>query len=604
VSIRTVNNGQQSNAAFELRCLFVVFVSNICDIETPSVSTGFLNSKKEKKKEKGKKSKTESVSSEDDNSSNDQVNNGPRIDDEGYIIRETSTTNTNKNDIDSFYSDSDSDSDDEQVRKFHIEIKPIHNNCGPSVAQLQETVKSLSISPLQHSRRQMAVTSSTSTPEDTPFTRSLSQSLYKQDSDVFSVFSNSTSNTSTPLGASDRRNASQNYQSLIETPSSDNNANEDRYAALRSIFTDSSIEENSPNVILNNSGLSKSMSTSTVMGPPMTTIPRPPSKRARLSHPLHTNHITRCKSYGNLTNESRMTPISIGSSRGPSPVTIGMCDVIPIAVAIQESISARFKGADETKCQIEIYGNLKIAFPAGVIQVLTNNPSPAVLSFKLKNTSKIDKIHTNNDVVNECDSSDSGERCFQVNMNGLTNSLRKLFELSPSARYYNVDMLKYKLKCAPGAKGSPLHVVTHWKCDSVNTGLKIDYKYNPYALSSLEPLKNVVFSAFVDGSVTNCESKPVAEWNSSKNQALWRFDKVSRDTESSGLGALRAKFSVLNGPSNPSPISVQFSGNNVTFSGVEFELTNTGYRISLVKKLVTSGRYISEADYTINYASI
>ena len=39
----------------------------------------------------------------------------------------------------------------------------------------------------------------------------------------------------------------------------------------------------------------------------------------------------------------------IGSSRGPSPLTTGMSDTVPLAVAFTETVNAYFKGTDATK---------------------------------------------------------------------------------------------------------------------------------------------------------------------------------------------------------------------------------------------------------------
>ena len=36
-------------------------------------------------------------------------------------------------------------------------------------------------------------------------------------------------------------------------------------------------------------------------------------------------------------------------SRGPSPVSLGNQDTLPVAVALTESVNAYFKGADPTK---------------------------------------------------------------------------------------------------------------------------------------------------------------------------------------------------------------------------------------------------------------
>jgi len=39
----------------------------------------------------------------------------------------------------------------------------------------------------------------------------------------------------------------------------------------------------------------------------------------------------------------------LGPSRGPSPLTIGLCDSIPLAVAFHEIIHAYFKGSNESR---------------------------------------------------------------------------------------------------------------------------------------------------------------------------------------------------------------------------------------------------------------
>lgn len=107
-------------------------------------------------------------------------------------------------------------------------------------------------------------------------------------------------------------------------------------------------------------------------------------------------------------------------------------------------------------------------------------------------------------------------------MDGLIQSLKESFEKSPAARYFNVDILKYQLETVSGTQSCPLQVVTHWKCEPQTTCLKIDYKYNPYALSSLEPLRNVAFSVKIDN-VLDFQSKPQANWF-----VLFLFSKISR----------------------------------------------------------------------------
>ena len=54
-------------------------------------------------------------------------------------------------------------------------------------------------------------------------------------------------------------------------------------------------------------------------------------------------------------------------------------------------------------------------------------------------------------------------------------------------------------------------------------------------------------------------------------------------------GCLRAKFDLSSGPSTPCPAAVLFVAEGSTMSGVDFELTGAGYRLSLVKKRVITG---------------
>lgn len=101
---------------------------------------------------------------------------------------------------------------------------------------------------------------------------------------------------------------------------------------------------------------------------------------------------------------------------------------------------------------------------------------------------------------------------FEINPVSMINCLRKLMEQSPSARYYNIDIAKYQLKSLPGAKSCPFQVVAHWKCEPQTTGLKIEYKYNSSALSTLEPLRNVIISVVIDAHVTDVQGKPQPNW--------------------------------------------------------------------------------------------
>jgi len=46
-------------------------------------------------------------------------------------------------------------------------------------------------------------------------------------------------------------------------------------------------------------------------------------------------------------------------------------------------------------------GNLMMSFPAGVVKVFMENPNPATLSFRLKNSGRLEQVLLNNQLVTE-----------------------------------------------------------------------------------------------------------------------------------------------------------------------------------------------------------
>ncbi|CAJ1070363.1 F-BAR domain only protein 2 isoform X2 [Xyrichtys novacula] len=283
-----------------------------------------------------------------------------------------------------------------------------------------------------------------------------------------------------------------------------------------------------------------------------------------------------------------------GTSRGPSPVTLASQDALPIAVAFTESVNAYFKGADPTKCIVKITGDMTLSFPMGIIKVFTTNPSPAVLTFKLKNTSRLEQILPNQQLLfSDPSQSDSNSKDFWFNMQALTSYLRKASEQNPSASYYNVDILKYQV-LSDGIHSTPLNLAVYWKCTPSTSDLRVDYRYNPDSMATPGPLTNVQILVPVDGGVTSMQSLPNSLWNAEQNKCLWKLTDISEKSENDGAGSLRAKFELSNGPSNPSTLAVQFMNDGSTLSGVDMELQGAGYRLSLNKKRFATGRYMAD----------
>ncbi|KAM5265550.1 SH3-containing GRB2-like protein 3-interacting protein 1 isoform 23-T23 [Hipposideros larvatus] len=284
-----------------------------------------------------------------------------------------------------------------------------------------------------------------------------------------------------------------------------------------------------------------------------------------------------------------------GSSRGPSPLTMGAQDTLPVAAAFTETVNAYFKGADPSKCIVKITGEMVLSFPAGITRHFANNPSPAALTFRVINFSRLEHVLPNPQLLC-CDNSqnDANTKEFWVNMPNLMTHLKKVSEQKPQATYYNVDMLKYQVS-AQGIQSTPLNLAVNWRCEPASTDLRIDYKYNTDAMTTAVALNNVQFLVPIDGGVTKLQAVlPPAVWNAEQQRILWKIPDISQKSENGGVGSLLARFQLSEGPSKPSPLVVQFTSEGSTLSGCDIELVGAGYRFSLIKKRFAAGKYLAD----------
>ncbi|XP_065716447.1 F-BAR domain only protein 2 isoform X4 [Patagioenas fasciata] len=498
--------------------------------------------------------------------------NIPDVDDEGYSIKPEATQDTKEN---HFYSSSDSDSEDDEPRRFHVEIKPVQPNNSsqytmPSLDELKVSIGNIALSPAISQRHSPAQMNRNSSSEELTKSKLSAPTNEKGNSDFLAW---------DPL-----------FSSSLESSSS---------ASLAS--SSSSARPTTP------------LSVGTIVPPPrpasrpklstgklsgINEIPRP------FSPPLTSNSspppaapLARAESISSISSSASLSAANtptVGVSRGPSPVSLGNQDTLPVAVALTESVNAYFKGADPTKCIVKITGDMTVSFPSGIIKVFTSNPSPAVLCFRVKNTSKLEQILPNAQLVySDQSQSDSSTKDFWMNMQAITVYLKKLSEQNPSASYYNVDVLKYQVS-SNGIQSTPLNLATYWKCNASTTDVRVDYKYNPESMNVPSTLSNVQVVVPVDGGVTNMQSLPPAKWNADQMKAYWKISSISEKSENGGSGSLRAKFELSEGPSKPATLAVQFISEGSTLSGADVELVGTGYRLSLLKKRFATGRYMAD----------
>ncbi|XP_073827913.1 F-BAR domain only protein 2 isoform X15 [Musca autumnalis] len=510
-----------------------------------------------------------------------QAIDGNDVDEDGYSIqppKEVAWDEHNENG--SFYSDSDSDSDNDRPEKrIHVKIKPLNNGQAPmsaSVDELRATVENISLSP-------------------TGIFTQHSQQLQQQSRLPSRQQSPEISNASTPTAAV-------HPYAPLQSPTLSMTTNS-RYADLGDIFSEIGDVSNSAPASANFAkGHGRQIPTPTSVTNSSIAIPRPPSRRSEMAvgvrgriSPAPINAMNRADSIGSL--EFRTAIGGIGSSRGPSPLTIGISDTVPLAVAFHEIIHAYFRGSDESRCQVKISGDMMLSFPAGIAGLLANNPNPAKLGFRIKNVHNLENFVPNSKLVHvDKIQSNSFSTMLEFNMPALTALLRRQAEHNPTASYFNVDILKYQARTKPGAGSCPFQIVSYWKCEPTFTALKIDYKYNNHAMAAACPLLNVTLSVPVNGAVRNVQSKPHSAWLGESNRLVWNFTDISQNSPDGGVGTLRARLELNDGPSVPALLSTQFNCEGTTLSGIEFELQGPGYRVSLVKKRFVSGKYVCEGD--------
>ncbi|XP_063036140.1 F-BAR domain only protein 2 isoform X5 [Melospiza melodia melodia] len=518
--------------------------------------------------------------------------NFPDVDDEGYSIKPETTQDTKEN---HFYSSSESDSEDDEPRRFHVEIKPVQPNNSsqytmPSLDELKVSIGNITLSPAISQRHSPAQMNQNSSSEELTKSKFSAPTTEKGNSDFLAwdpLFSTSLESSSSASLASSSSSARPTTPLSVGTivppprPASRPKLSTGKLSGINEIprpFSPPLIANSSPPPA---APLARAESISSI------------SSSASLSAG-NTPTVDDDLLIRNLPAIEKLCETLPGVSRGPSPVSLGNQDTLPVAVALTESVNAYFKGADPTKCIVKITGDMTISFPSGIIKVFTSNPSPAVLCFRVKNTSKLEQILPNAQLVySDQSQSDSSTKDFWMNMQAITVYLKKLSEQNPSASYYNVDVLKYQVS-SNGIQSTPLNLATYWKCDASTTDVRVDYKYNPESMNVPSMLSNVQIVVPVDGGVINMQSLPPAKWNADQMKACWKISSISEKSENGGSGSLRAKFELSGGPSKPATLAVQFISEGSTLSGADVELVGTGYRLSLLKKRFATGRYMAD----------
>uniref|UniRef100_A0A8C4ZYB6 F-BAR domain only protein 2 n=1 Tax=Gadus morhua TaxID=8049 RepID=A0A8C4ZYB6_GADMO len=518
--------------------------------------------------------------------------NVPQVDAEGFCIRPEANENDAKEN--SFYSSSDSDDEDEP-RKFRVEIKPVQAAAGPqgaAIDELKASIGSIVLSP--SALGQMRRNQSSDELSKNRTAASFNDKLTNNDLlslDPFSpTLAGSSSSVSSSAGpALARPTTPLTAGALVPPPrpSSRPKLPTGKLSGINEIVRPFSPPKTAGASPPSPAPLARAESSSSLSSNASMSASNTPTVGPEPLYPL---------ALSSLEPEQLLPPLPAfqRTSRGPSPITLASHDALPIAVAFTESVNAYFKGADPSKCIVKITGDMTLSFPMGIIKVFTSNPSPAVLTFRLKNTSRLEQVLPNQQLLHsDASQSDSNSKDFWFNMPALMSYLRKAAEQNPTASYYNVDILKYQVHSS-GIQSTPLNLAVYWKCAAGTTDLCLDYRFNPEPMSGPGSLANVQILVPVDGGVTSMQALPNGIWNAEQKKFLWKLSDISDKSDNEGAGSLRAKFELSSGPSTPATLAVQFMNEGSTLSGVDMELQGPGYRLSLTKKRFATGRYMAD----------
>ncbi|XP_049992013.1 SH3-containing GRB2-like protein 3-interacting protein 1 isoform X10 [Alexandromys fortis] len=555
--------------------------------------------------------------------------NSPELDEEGYSIRPEEPGSTKGK---HFYSSSESEEEEESHKKFNIKIKPLQSKDvlknAATVDELKASIGNIALSPspVGAIKRNLSSEEVARPRRSTPTPELISK---KPPDDTLAL---------APLFGPPLESAfdEQKTEVLLDQPEiwgsgQPVNPSMESPKLARPFPTGTppplppkSVPATPPRTgspLTVATGASSPARPATPLVPCSTTPPPPPPRppsRPKLppgkpgvgdvarpfSPPIHSSSpppiapLARAESTSSISSTNSLsaaTTPTVGSSRGPSPLTMGAQDTLPVAAAFTETVNAYFKGADPSKCIVKITGEMVLSFPAGITRHFANNPSPAALTFRVINSSRLEHVLPNPQLLC-CDNTqnDANTKEFWVNMPNLMTHLKKVSEQKPQATYYNVDMLKYQVS-AQGIQSTPLNLAVNWRCEPASTDLRIDYKYNTDAMTTAVALNNVQFLVPIDGGVTKLQAVlPPAVWNAEQQRILWKIPDISQKSENGGVGSLLARFQLSEGPSKPSPLVVQFTSEGSTLSGCDIELVGAGYRFSLIKKRFAAGKYLAD----------
>jgi len=303
-----------------------------------------------------------------------------------------------------------------------------------------------------------------------------------------------------------------------------------------------------------------------------------------------------------------------------SPLTVNPpgCDLIPIAVAFNETIHAYFKTGDTSKFKVKCFGCMKISFPFAVLKYL--NSELPLLEFRLSNLQIANQdLKINNQLLNKVDSDLNETLQFKFASANLVHELKQQHQQNKLAAFFNFELLKYEFKYST----TPLVLNANWNNNPLENTIELNLNY---AFNFRKNLSQVNFMIVMPVASTSSllttnntdkialiksEPKAIVQETEQKLTILWQMSTVNTN------GSLTAKFSIpssftLNQSLNLStlstssinplehyyqPVYVKFNIENETLSQVKFDILSSQYKLSLLKERIETGKYFCNNDH-------
>lgn len=291
-----------------------------------------------------------------------------------------------------------------------------------------------------------------------------------------------------------------------------------------------------------------------------------------------------------------------------SPLTVNSgSEIVPIAIAFNETIHAYFKIGESARFKIKCFGCMKVSFPYAILKLLPIELP--LLEFNLKNLSILNqdlKLNTQLLEKNENLFADMDEFNFRFRTQNLVNELKSQHQMNKMAAFFNFELLKYEFRYLK--EEAPLVLEANWSSnyDEQTVQLNLEYKFT-YAKSLAQCnfmvlMPMVVRAEMKEFRVALEDSEPSALANrqekEARTQVLFQIGSVSAN------GKVSAKFRVseVGGEKLASleqlyqPVYAKFHIDNDTLSKVKFKITSANYKLSLLKEKVESGKYFCDYD--------